>query len=167
MILYIVSTLPHIYYAFIWNYPSQFINFTNKLKKKSNIFNYNDFSLYFMYYTSISLKQLQLFLILYNSYQNNTLSNYFINFSYIKFLLILFGQTLNMGVYNKLGIKGVYYGNKLGYNTKWVVDFPYNICNNPQYVGSCLSYIGLYGICDIYYILYINFLYIASSYIER
>ena len=105
-----------------------------------------------MCYTSLSLKQLQLFLILYNSYQNNTLIDYFINFSYIKFLLILFGQLLNLSVYKKLGMKGVYYGNKLGYTTKWVVDFPYNICNNPQYVGSCLTYVGLLGICDIYYI---------------
>ena len=161
--LYIISTLPHILYALIWLYPLQYIKFINKC----NFCYLHDFPLKLLYITSLSLKQIQLLYIFYNSFQNNTLYFYFNNFIYIKFILIIFGQILNLSVYNKLGIKGVYYGNKLGYNTKWVIGFPFNICNNPQYIGSCLSYIGLYGICDIYYILYINFLYIASVYIEQ
>ena len=50
-------------------------------------------------------------------------------------LLIGIGQTLNLSVYYKLGIKGVYYGNKFGLKLPYITSFPYNIgINNPQYI---------------------------------
>jgi methylene-fatty-acyl-phospholipid synthase len=71
-----------------------------------------------------------------------------------------------MSVYSKLGITGVYYGNKFGYKTKWITSFPYNILSNPQYVGCILTFLGLYGLIDTHYIIYSIILYLITMYFE-
>jgi methylene-fatty-acyl-phospholipid synthase len=58
-------------------------------------------------------------------------------------LLLAFGQSLNVGVYQALGEKGTYYGFKLGATVPWVHGFPFNVVPHPQYVGSVLSVWGL------------------------
>jgi hypothetical protein len=164
MNLILITTIPHIIYYYIWNNPDHYIKIINKI----NYLDVNNFSLYFLYYISIFIKQLQLIYIIYNSYLNYTFIEYFYNdYLFLKLLIIIFGQILNCSVYYKLGLTGVYYGNKLGYPTKWIVGFPYNFCNNPQYIGSIMSYIGLYGITDIYYILYIILLYNFTIQVEN
>lgn len=57
---------------------------------------------------------------------------------------LIVGQLFNLGVYYKLGNKGVYYG--LQYKTieakKIENEFPFCI-NHPLYFGGCLSYLGI------------------------
>ena len=57
---------------------------------------------------------------------------------------LIIGQLFNLGVYYKLGNKGVYYG--LQYKTiepkKIENEFPFCI-NHPLYFGGCLSYFGI------------------------
>lgn len=60
------------------------------------------------------------------------------------FFCLMIGQIFNLGVYYKLGEKGVYYG--LQYKTikpkKIENEFPFCI-NHPLYFGGCLSYLGI------------------------
>jgi methylene-fatty-acyl-phospholipid synthase len=56
--------------------------------------------------------------------------------------LMVFGQTLNAGIYRAIGHVGVYYGFKLGHTVPWVDGFPFSVVAHPQYVGSVLSVWG-------------------------
>ena len=72
-----------------------------------------------------------------------------------------------LAVYYKIGIIGVYYGNKFGYYLPWITTFPYNIgINNPQYIGCILTLFGLYPLLSIEYIIYASCLYQITSFIE-
>ena len=77
-------------------------------------------------------------------YHNNYFSTNYFNI-YIGWLFILLGQVLNISVYYKLGVKGVYYG--IQYKTvkfrKIFNEFPFYIYH-PQYLGGVLSYIGVF-----------------------
>ena len=156
-LLYVVTISSHSLYFFIWNFPQKFINLTK---------NINSNPVCVMYYLCVLQKLLQFTLIFIISYLNKTLIPYLLNLNLIKILLILTGQTLNMSVYSKLGITGVYYGNKFGYKTKWITSFPYNILSNPQYVGCILTFLGLYGLIDTHYIIYSIILYLITMYFE-
>jgi len=57
----------------------------------------------------------------------------------LSLLLFSVGQSLNIGVYKALGMKGVYYGVKFGAKIPWHEGFPFNVCPHPQYVGSSLT----------------------------
>ena len=60
------------------------------------------------------------------------------------------GQTLNVATFWALGLKGVYYGNELGYEVRRVESFPYNLgIRDPQYWGVVLSIFGLYGMLQL------------------
>jgi len=60
--------------------------------------------------------------------------------------LIIFGQHLNIAVYNALGVNGVYYGNRFGKDIPWVKSYPYNVWQDmhPQYLGCLTSLLGVY-----------------------
>lgn len=58
-------------------------------------------------------------------------------------------QTLNISMYNAIGKRGVYYGNKFGYNVPWYHGFPFNCVSHPQYVGSVLT---IWGVVALVYV---------------
>lgn len=64
----------------------------------------------------------------------------------IGLLCIFIGQLLNISVYMTIGIDGVYYINefdksKNNIDYEYTKSFPYNILDNPQYIG-CILYSG-------------------------
>lgn len=60
----------------------------------------------------------------------------------LSFALLGLGQSLNLAVYARLGVHGVYYGQNFGKVLPWVTGFPYNVCNDPQYVGCLITIAG-------------------------
>ena len=58
--------------------------------------------------------------------------------------LVVVGQILNVSVLYRLGKVGVFYGNKLGYETPWCRAFPFSLLKHPQYVGTVLSIWGFF-----------------------
>lgn len=59
-------------------------------------------------------------------------------------LLIAVGQPFNIGVFYRLGSKGVFYGNRFGYEIPWSNAFPFSLLRHPQYVGAVLSIWGFF-----------------------
>jgi len=59
-------------------------------------------------------------------------------------LLILIGQTLNFGVFYRLGLIGVFYGNRFGYEIPWCRKFPFSLVDHPQYCGAAISIWGFF-----------------------
>jgi hypothetical protein len=59
-------------------------------------------------------------------------------------LLMIVGQTLNAGVFLRLGATGVFYGKRLGCDLPWISGFPFSIAPHPQYVGTVLTIWGLF-----------------------
>lgn len=51
-----------------------------------------------------------------------------------------------MSMYNAIGKKGVYYGEKLGSRVPWCTSFPFSVVSHPQYVGSVLSVWGVFAL---------------------
>jgi protein-S-isoprenylcysteine O-methyltransferase Ste14 len=62
----------------------------------------------------------------------------------ISALFISIGQVLNWAVWKKLGIDGVCYGVKYDKPVPWITSFPYNIMNDPQYIGAICTVWGLF-----------------------
>jgi hypothetical protein len=58
--------------------------------------------------------------------------------------LIVIGQVLNLGVFLRLGGRGVFYGNRFGHNVPWCQAFPFSVLAHPQYVGAVFSIWGLF-----------------------
>lgn len=158
--LYLVTSLSHITYYIVWRHTNNYIKFCKYIKCNPHKL---------LYKFSIIQKIFQFYFIYKYSQENNRLYNYFSNLNYstiLKLFIIIFGQSLNVAVYNKLGFSGVYYGNKLGLKTIWVYTYPYNIFSNPQYLGCVLTLCGMYGIIDLPYILYSSLLYYITITIE-
>ena len=151
----------HILYSFVWINPTKFKNYSKQVKCKP---------VDLLAYTAISLKLLQL-AILVSLLQNLVIVLGSPILALLKLVLLITGQTLNMAVYNKLGNIGVYYGNRLGYRTKWINTFPFNVVDNPQYVGTSMtltSVIWLYPYHDVVIICsFWIFLYFVTSKIEK
>jgi phosphatidyl-N-methylethanolamine N-methyltransferase len=88
-------------------------------------------------------------------------------------LLIAVGQSLNIGVFYRLGKVGVFYGNKFGYKIPWQRGFPFCFLSHPQYVGAVLSIWGFFLLLrfphhDWYLIPALETLYYAAgAYFER
>ena len=59
-------------------------------------------------------------------------------------LLIGIGQTLNLGVFRRLGRTGVFYGSHFGHEVAWCERFPFSVLRHPQYVGTVLSIWGFF-----------------------
>jgi len=58
--------------------------------------------------------------------------------------LILVGQTLNFGVFYRLGLVGVFYGNRFGRDVPWCREFPFSLIEHPQYLGAVVSIWGFF-----------------------
>jgi len=61
-------------------------------------------------------------------------------------LLIAAGQTLNLGVFYRLGNTGVFYGRKFGRAVPWREEFPFTLFAHPQFVGVVLTIWGFFAI---------------------
>jgi len=74
-----------------------------------------------------------------------TLSNDYANLiQYLAIGLFLLGQTFVLSSFYKLGITGTFLGDYCGILMDApVTSFPFNVLNNPMYVGSTLSFLGL------------------------
>ena len=59
-------------------------------------------------------------------------------------ILVLVGQALNFSVFYRLGARGVFYGNKYGYEIPWLRTFPFSVLTHPQYVGAVCSIWGFF-----------------------
>jgi methylene-fatty-acyl-phospholipid synthase len=59
-------------------------------------------------------------------------------------VLIAGGQVFNLGVFFRLGNKGVFYGNRFGFEIPWNDAFPFSLLKHPQYVGAVLSIWGFF-----------------------
>ena len=87
--------------------------------------------------------------------------------------LILTGQTLNAGVFYRLGKVGVFYGDRFGYRIPWCRKFPFSCCKHPQYLGTLLSIWGFFLVmrfpADDWYLLPVleTAYYILGAYFER
>jgi methylene-fatty-acyl-phospholipid synthase len=57
-------------------------------------------------------------------------------------ILVCYGQSLNVGIFQAIGHDGVYYGFKLGRKIPWVTGWPFDTVSHPQYVGSVLTIWG-------------------------
>ncbi len=78
---------------------------------------------------------------------HNKLDNFFTESSIIieivGYLILGSGFHLNFFAYYRLGIHGIYYGDYFGVLCKEMVTaFPYNILDNPLYVGSTMMFFG-------------------------
>ncbi len=157
--LYLVTSLSHLLYFFVWIFTNRFLYTCYYLHVKP---------LFLISSLSIIQKSLQIGTILNYSIEHNTLIPYIENFNIMNLSLLIIGQSLNTAVYNKLGLIGVYYGNRLGYELPYITTFPYNIgIKNPQYVGCVLTLCGLYPLIDINYLIYSSGLYCITTYIEE
>lgn len=58
-------------------------------------------------------------------------------------VLVCYGQSLNVGIFQAIGHDGVYYGFKLGKKIPWVTGWPFDTVAHPQYVGSVLTVWGI------------------------
>jgi phosphatidyl-N-methylethanolamine N-methyltransferase len=59
-------------------------------------------------------------------------------------LLIAVGQALNWSVFYRLGVVGVFFGDRFGYVVPRCRQFPFSVFAHPQYVGTVLSIWGLF-----------------------
>lgn len=57
---------------------------------------------------------------------------------------VFVGQLLNAGVFVRLGVPGVFYGNRFGVPVPWITGFPFSLVPHPQYVGAVLTIWGLF-----------------------
>jgi phosphatidylethanolamine N-methyltransferase len=72
------------------------------------------------------------------------LEEYFHYFEIIAMIIFLLGQIFVLLSFYKLGITGTFLGDYCGIlMDKPVTTFPFNILNNPMYVGSTLSFFAL------------------------
>nr|POF24150.1 phosphatidyl-n-methylethanolamine n-methyltransferase [Quercus suber] len=53
--------------------------------------------------------------------------------------LFLFGQFLNLRVYQLLGESGTYYGVRFGKNIPWVTEFPFGVIRDPHFHNGLLT----------------------------
>ena len=58
--------------------------------------------------------------------------------------LLVIGQVLNLGVFYRLGVNGVFYGNRFGEKIPWCREFPFSLFRHPQYVGALCSIWGFF-----------------------
>lgn len=58
--------------------------------------------------------------------------------------LIVIGQLLNASVFVRLGMTGVFYGNRFGHSVRWRYGFPFSWLRHPQYVGTVATIWGIF-----------------------
>jgi methylene-fatty-acyl-phospholipid synthase len=59
-------------------------------------------------------------------------------------VLIVAGQVLNAAVFARLGVTGVFYGNRFGHAVHWRYGFPFSWTRHPQYVGTVATIWGVF-----------------------
>ncbi|MEO5820167.1 MAG: PEMT/PEM2 methyltransferase family protein [Vicinamibacteraceae bacterium] len=59
-------------------------------------------------------------------------------------MLIVVGQVLNAAVFVRLGLTGVFYGNRFGHAVHWRYGFPFSWLRHPQYVGTVATIWGVF-----------------------
>lgn len=65
-------------------------------------------------------------------------------YSLVGIMFILFGGYLIIISFVKLGLRGMYFGDHFGFLLKnKITSFPYNVLENPQYIGNTLLYFGI------------------------
>lgn len=97
----------------------------------------------------IKFSSTRLFILFFNNlyYLLITDKNIFTNYNTVLFsgiISIIIGCYLIYSVFEKLSVKGVYYG--LQYNSvkfKKIEGFPFNLIH-PMYIGGCLVYVGIF-----------------------
>jgi phosphatidyl-N-methylethanolamine N-methyltransferase len=57
---------------------------------------------------------------------------------------VLGGQILNWSVFYRLGVVGVFYGDRLGHEVPRCHHFPFSLCAHPQYLGVLLTIWGFF-----------------------
>lgn len=79
-----------------------------------------------------------------NQIKTEYFDDHFIILEIIGYLILVCGFHLTIFAYYRLGIHGIYYGDYFGILCKEMVTaFPYNVFENPLYVGSTMSFFGL------------------------
>ncbi len=58
--------------------------------------------------------------------------------------LVIAGQALNLTVFGRLGVAGVFYGAQFGHDVGWCRGFPFSLVAHPQYVGATLTIWGAF-----------------------
>jgi protein-S-isoprenylcysteine O-methyltransferase Ste14 len=95
----------------------------------------------------------------------------------IGILMIFYGLKINMTVYNKLGVNGVYYACEMIQECKYVQGYPFNIFDHPMYMGAIMILMGcilLIGINEDYHprinvwipLVWMMGLYLFTMYVE-
>ena len=59
-------------------------------------------------------------------------------------LLVVAGQVLSAAVFVRLGLTGVFYGNRFGHEVRWRYGFPFSWLRHPQYVGTVATIWGVF-----------------------
>jgi len=145
----LTTTCTHLFYALVWLRPDLIKGGVRDVVR-----------------IGITARTLELFLLAWVLY------GYEISwrFSAIKMMFIGAGQILNLSVYDKLGLEGVYYGGQFK-KLPMVTSFPYTICSNPQYIGCVLTHYGIllfYPYQEVCLIsLYSILWYLATTDIEK
>lgn len=96
---------------------------------------------------------------------------------FVGLLLLLLGLQLNLSVYQKLGVSGVYYSCEMIQECKRVEGYPFTAISHPMYVGAILILLGcifLFGAEYDYYprppiiipLVYMFGLYLVTMYAE-
>jgi methylene-fatty-acyl-phospholipid synthase len=58
--------------------------------------------------------------------------------------LVVAGQILNLSAFYRLGLVGIFYGDRLGYTLPWCRAFPFSWLSHPQYVGAVFTIWGVF-----------------------
>ena len=53
-------------------------------------------------------------------------------------------MVLNAAVFMRLGLTGVFYGNRFGHSVHWRYGFPFSWLRHPQYVGTVATIWGVF-----------------------
>lgn len=166
---YIFISIPHIGYAYIYNYGAK-------------LSSYVPFSLFT--FVSIVYRALTYPMTLLYGYQTVFHSWNFqewqspLPFFILGTIIVLIGIILNILVYKKIGSRGVYYVCELLNECVRHTGFPYTLMKHPMYYGSMAIALGsafMFGITKQYEfqtgvwipMMYVVFLYSFSSYIEE
>eukprot|EP00878_Enallax_costatus_P008331 GHUV01008709.1.p2 GENE.GHUV01008709.1~~GHUV01008709.1.p2 ORF type:complete len:196 (+),score=8.20 GHUV01008709.1:519-1106(+) len=129
--------LPHFLYAFIWFKPKAWMRMFPKNPVDAfataglvgKVLQFTTVLLWFssLHSSGLCLDKSQITLV-----------------QFLAFLLLVgYGQSLNVGIFQAIGHDGVYYGFKLGKQIPWVTGWPFDTVSHPQYVGSVLSIWGM------------------------
>ncbi|XP_057787829.1 phosphatidyl-N-methylethanolamine N-methyltransferase [Salvia miltiorrhiza] len=117
--------LPFPFYYYLWNYPQSWVNLCGRGRDPCKA----------MALVSHFIKILQFVSLFSVSDLHWPPPFYF-------WPLFLFGQFLNIRVYQLLGEAGTYYGVRFGKKIGWVSEFPFGVIRDPQYVGSMMSLVA-------------------------